>query len=221
MKYHIVQLGCQMNISDGERVQKALDDMGFEVTENEEEANVLGIIACSVRQKGIEYLLEAMKTVIGERRKTGLLMVGKGALRKDIEKRARRLGISDNVRFTGFVPEKELPYVFSSADLMVLPSISEPFGIALIEAMAAGLPVIGSRVGGIPEIIDEGVNGFIVPPKNPDRLASAILRLISDDKLRKSMGIRGRELAVKKFDWDIIAEKTERFYDKWNGEERK
>lgn len=168
-----------------------------------------------VKQKGIEYLMDAMKIVLEEYRKTGLIIVGEGALRESMEKRAKRLGISENVVFTGFLPEKELPYMFSSTDLMVLPSISEPFGIALIEALATGIPAIGTRVGGIPEMIKDGINGFLVNPRNSEEMAEKIITLLSDEDLRIEMGKEARKIAVKEFDWSIIAEKTEKFYSEW------
>ncbi len=168
-----------------------------------------------VKQKGLEHLLEAMKLVIKEYPKTRLLIIGKGSLRQELEKKARKAGIRDNVMFLGFLPENEMAYIYSSSDLFILPSISEPFGMVLVEAMASGLPCIGTEVGGIPEIIRDGDSGFIVPPKDPEKLAARIIEVLSDETLRKKMGRKGREIALKKFDWDIIAEKTERFYTDW------
>ncbi len=168
-----------------------------------------------VKQKGLEYLFEAMKLVVREQPRTRLLIMGKGSMRSKLERRAKRLGVEKNILFTGFLPEKEIPYIYSSADLFVLPSISEPFGIVLVEAMASGTPCVGTEVGGIPEIIRNGVNGFTVPPRKPEKMASRILEILSDESLRKKMAKRSREIAVKEFDWEVIAKRTERFYRDW------
>ena len=126
MKYHIVQLGCQMNISDGERVQKALDDMGFEVTENEEEANVLGIIACSVRQKGIDKVYSRVSKWNKWKQKKNLITFVSGCVLP-----------SDKEQFL-----KLFDLVFTMSDLSELPTMISQYGIvspAGMQTLDAGL----------------------------------------------------------------------------------
>jgi glycosyltransferase involved in cell wall biosynthesis len=103
----------------------------------------------------------------------------------------------------GKVSRSELVREFAEADFLVLPSRFEPFGIVLLEAMAAGLPVIASRVGGIPEIVTEEETGLLVEPDNPDRLADALWLLCQDESLRFSMGRMARE-RVKRYAWDSV-----------------
>jgi glycosyltransferase involved in cell wall biosynthesis len=116
---------------------------------------------------------------------------------------AQRLGVSDRLTFVGKLSRAELVEEYAQAQFFVLPSIFEPFGIVLLEAMAAGLPVIASRVGGIPEIVEDGRTGLLVEPGNPGSLAEALRHLCRDEVLRKSMGRRARE-HVMPYDWELI-----------------
>ncbi len=116
---------------------------------------------------------------------------------------AHRLGVSDRVAFVGKLSRAELLQEYAQAQFFVLPSIFEPFGIVLLEAMAAGLPVIASRVGGIPEIVEDGRTGLLVEPGNPGALAEALRHLCRDEVLRRSMGHSARE-QVAHYDWDLI-----------------
>ena len=116
---------------------------------------------------------------------------------------AHRLGVSDRVAFVGKLSRAELLQEYAQAQFFVLPSIFEPFGIVLLEAMAAGLPVIASRVGGIPEIVEDGRTGLLVEPGNPGALAEALRHLCRDEVLRTSMGRSARE-RVTRYDWELI-----------------
>src|SRR5205807_507382 len=116
---------------------------------------------------------------------------------------AHRLGVSDRVAFVGKLSREELLQEYAHAQFFVLPSIFEPFGIVLLEAMAAGLPVIASRVGGIPEIVDDARTGFLIEPGNPGALAEGLRLLSTDEGLRKSMARAARE-RVTSYDWSAI-----------------
>ena len=166
-----------------------------------------------VKQKGLDTLIRAMKIV----RKSGdvrLVIAGEGAQMEPLEKLAASLGLSDSIEFPGFVEDEKVREIYAESDLFVLPSVSEPFGMVLVEAMAGGLPCIGTDVGGIPEIIEHGRNGLIVPPGSVEALASGITELLRDDEKRERMAAEALKTA-RMFDWDIIAEKTERFYNEW------
>jgi len=150
-------------------------------------------------QKGIEYLIKAVPLVLKEVPKTVFIIGGDGSLRSYHESLAKELGVSENTLFTGYIPQEELPHFYAACDVFVIPSVVEAFGLVTIEAMACGKPVIGTNVGGIPDIIKDGVNGFLVEPKDVSVLAEKITILVNDSNLSKRMGKAGRETAEKKF----------------------
>jgi len=164
---------------------------------------ILFVGRCYPRQKGLEHLIRALGllmsawgphlTIVGED------WGGVGPL----QAMASDLGIDKQVTFTGALPRTEVIRAYKSADVFVLPSLFEPFGIVLLEAMAAGLPVVASRVGGIPEVVEDGRTGFLVPPGDPEALAQALERLFSDRELRRDMGREGR-LTASRYSWDRI-----------------
>lgn len=165
-----------------------------------------------IPQKGLPYLIDAMAEVAKEYPKTGLLIVGKGKEKSKLERRVRRLALDKNVIFPGFIPEEQLPHVYSSADVYVLPSLWEVLPISLLEASACGAPLLASDAGGNPEVIENGVNGFIFKRGDTKALAQKMRTLIGDPKMRRKMGRESRRMAMKKFDWELIAKKTLKYY---------
>jgi glycosyltransferase involved in cell wall biosynthesis len=105
-----------------------------------------------------------------------------------------------------------MPGQYAKADLFVLPSRRESFGLVLAEAMAAGLPVIATQVGAIPEVVKDGETGILVPPEDPSALANAVSDLLDHPRVMKDMGTRGRERAEKHFTWDKVAQRVVRTY---------
>jgi D-inositol-3-phosphate glycosyltransferase len=142
-----------------------------------------------------------------------LLIVGDGDLRPQYESKVHELGLSDNVIFVGNAPDDELPAYYAASDVLVLPSedMSEGFGLTLLEANASGRPCIGSNTGGIPGVICDGYNGFLVPPKDPETLARRVIDMASNTNARQKMGVNGRKIALS-HDWKIAARKTEYVY---------
>lgn len=165
-----------------------------------------------VARKGLEDLLVALALVHKKKKNTKLILVGRGMLKNHLQKLAFRLGISNNLIFTGPMPTDELVKHYAGADVFVLPSYYEGQGLVLLESMACETPVVATNVGGIPEIVTDGENGLLVEPKKPEQLADAILKIIDDTELRTKLGKNGRETAVKNYDWKIIAEKMEKIY---------
>jgi glycosyltransferase involved in cell wall biosynthesis len=165
------------------------------------------------RYKGLDVLLDAFQAVRRKEPKARLLVVGEGDLLPEYASKARRLGIQSSVTFVGGVPDPTLPCFYASADVLVLPSRdkSEGFGLTLLEANACGKPVIGSKVGGVPSVVKDGFNGFLVPPNDPPSLANAILTLLRDERLRLEMGKNGRGWA-EQHDWSMVAEATVELY---------
>jgi phosphatidylinositol alpha-mannosyltransferase len=164
------------------------------------------------KRKGFDYLLEAYKTVKPEAPNCRLIQVGPGVrLRKKYEKRISQHRIPD-VNFTGYATYSDLPRYYKTADIACFPATGrESQGIVLLEAMAVGKPIIASDIDGYSSVLTDGVEGIAVPPRNAEKLAEAILRLIKDKKLRLEMGARGKPRALQ-YEWSIIAKKVLDFY---------
>jgi glycosyltransferase involved in cell wall biosynthesis len=131
-----------------------------------------------------------------------------------LKAQAKFLGIEDRVVFMGYVPDDVLPEVFRMADVFVLPSVSsEAFGIVVLEAMASGVPVVATDVGGIPEVVKENEAGLLVPPGNELELREAIQKLLNDEELRKQYGSKGRKAVEEKYSWDKVVVEIEKIYE--------
>lgn len=161
-------------------------------------------------QKGVRTLVEAAR-LLGAQGGAQFLLVGDGPQRPTLEREVRRLGVDDVVHFFGFVSHERVPAVLAHADLLVLPSLYEELGTVLLEAMWVGVPVVASRTGGIPDIIDDGVNGVLVSPGDSEALARAIDRLLSDPDLARRLGEVARERA-QGYDWEVLAERVLEVY---------
>jgi glycosyltransferase involved in cell wall biosynthesis len=165
------------------------------------------------KYKGLDVLIEAIALVRKQLPQTKLLVVGGGELETKYRQLAHQLGIGDCVIFAGNVSEDELPKYYASSDMLVLPSKdrSEGFGLTILEANATGKPAVGTTVGGIPSVIQNGYNGLLVPPNRPEALAEAIKTALADEDLLERMGRNGRKFA-EQHDWSITAEQTENVY---------
>lgn len=161
--------------------------------------------------KGAIYLIEAMKIIADKNTNTRLFIVGDGEERKYLENRSRDLNIDRYVNFVGQVPNEEVPWYMVSGDIFILPSLSEGFPVAVLEAMASGLPVISTNLGALHEFVKDGKNGFLAEPKNPEQIADKILMLLEDDELRERMSKENKEV-VKRYSWGAIIERLERIY---------
>ncbi|MDI6644892.1 MAG: glycosyltransferase [Methanobacteriaceae archaeon] len=143
-----------------------------------------------VSQKGVEYLIKAKKYIKTD---SYLLIVGNGPLQKELKTIVKNEDLKD-VLFIG--PRDDVEMIMPQCDVVVLPSISESFGIVILEAMASGVPVVATNTGGIPEIVTTDV-GIIVEPRNPMAIANAVDQILSDPKLKSELGINAREKALK------------------------
>ncbi|MBD3156893.1 glycosyltransferase [Candidatus Peregrinibacteria bacterium] len=162
-------------------------------------------------RKGLQYLIKALPEVIEEHPRTILAIAGSGPLRNDLEKMAMREGVMDHVRFLGF--QKDIPHIMAASDLFVLPSKKEAFGLVLLEAGIARVPVVASNVGGIPEIIDHEKTGLLIPPENPRKLAESILTIVNDTLKRDQYSENAYKKIKDTFDAKIMAKKTANLYD--------
>jgi glycosyltransferase involved in cell wall biosynthesis len=171
---------------------------------------VIGSVGHMSRQKGYEFLVEAIPVVRLKYPRARFVLVGKGLLRKELEEQAKSLGVQDALVFAGI--RNDVPAVLNCFEVFVLPSLWEGFGVAIIEALACGVPVIASRVGGIPEIIENGVDGLLVPPARPRPLAESVIRLLDNPTLRRDMIYRGLRKAVEQFSVSRMAQTMTNLY---------
>ena len=148
-------------------------------------SRVVGIVARLAEQKGIEILLDAIPRLLEAAPDTRVLVVGDGPSRAALDARARRLRIQSAVHFLGYRSDVEV--IYAALDVMVMPSHHEGFGIAFIEAMAMDVPVVGTRIVGSVDAVEDDITGLLVPPDDPAALAAAILRLFDDPKLRRRL----------------------------------
>ncbi len=163
---------------------------------------------------GPDVLLRAMKIVCNNDMAVELDMYGFEHKSPWVRKMVGELGISSIVRFKGWIHMDLVMPALADYDLMVMPSRAESFGVAALEAGAVGLPTVASNVGGIPEIIEDGRTGILVPPDNPEALADGILKLAGDAELRKKMGMSARKRVEEKFHWNNNLMEMMRLYER-------
>jgi glycosyltransferase involved in cell wall biosynthesis len=156
--------------------------------------------------KGNVPLIQAL-AALGERGTDArLTIVGDGPQLPELRELARSLGVSDRVEFTGAVGQDEIRELYARADVFVLASFAEGLPVVLIEAMSTGLPVVASRITGVPELVDEGVSGVLAPPGDVSGLTEALARMLGESPERRAeMGRAGRERVVSEFDIDRVA----------------
>jgi glycosyltransferase involved in cell wall biosynthesis len=163
-------------------------------------------------RKGIRFLIEAVAQLKPRFPDIKLVLAGDGFERPELVKLAEYLEIGEDVTFLGWVPNTALPPYYRSAAVSVIPSLEEGFGIPAAEAMGCEVPVVATDAGGLPEVVEDGVTGLVVPRGDSAALASAIGRLLDNAELRRQMGVAGRERALRLFDWDRTAEQFEKLY---------
>lgn len=155
-----------------------------------------------VLSRGVEDVIEAL---VHLPQNVKFLIAGSGEDREKLEHIARGLGVSDRVIFAGHVPHNELPAHLKISDIFVRPSIIEGMGNAFVEAFAAGIPVVATPVGGIPDFLTDGVTGLFCEVRNPESLAHAVKRYLDNPALKVRIVENAKNLAVDKYDWDLIA----------------
>lgn len=163
--------------------------------------------------KGPDVLLKAISKIEKNMRDIKLVFVGTGVMVNELKILSEKLGIKKIVDFVGFVDGYKKVMYYKSSDIFVLPTIeSEMFGIVNLEAMACGIPVVASRIGGIPDLVNDGENGLLVHPNDVDSLSDAITYLLQREELCKIMGIEGNK-RVENYSLESIAEKMGKIYE--------
>jgi glycosyltransferase involved in cell wall biosynthesis len=154
------------------------------------EARVIGTVGSLYPVKGQTHLLQAMAQVVKRVPTAVCLIVGRGELLSTLQQQANELQLGERVKFLGF--RSDVAELLSLMEVFILPSLSEGLPLSLLEAQAAGKPVVASRVGGNPEVVENGKTGFLVPPSEPDMLAERIVQLLENPSAAIAMGERGR-----------------------------
>ncbi|NHJ47606.1 MAG: glycosyltransferase family 4 protein [Asgard group archaeon] len=184
-----------------------------------ENENIIAYIGRLVPEKGVNVLLGAVKFVLERLPDTKFVVAGEGWHRNELETLTRELGITEKVLFTGYLPDEDFLAYFNVAEVLVVPSTYEPFGIVALEGMATKTPIVVSDVGGLSEIVDHGWTGMKVPPDNSMALADTIVELLENQSLAKNIVKNAMEKLTYVYDWSIIADHTmkvyERVFEEW------
>ncbi len=174
------------------------------------EGPFVGMMAQFIERKGHDLLLDAVPEILQRHPGTVFLLMGRGPLEDRIKARVERMGLGHAVRLPGFVPD--LHAIRGGLDLVVHPATAEGLGVAVLEASGSGLPVVAGAHGGLPEIVEDGVTGFLVEPTDPTALAGAVDRLLSDPALRHRMGKAGSERVAELFSVDRMVDEHVALY---------
>jgi len=166
--------------------------------------------------KGVKYLVSAMPKILEAHPDAKLIICGEGEEKPSIESQIKGLGLEGSITFYGTVNLDTLAMLYATSSVFVLPSINrlEAFGIVQLEAMACYTPVVASDIPGVNSVMDIGKSGLLTPIQNPDAIAAAVIKILKDPELLKSMGARGRHLVETKYDWPIISKEVELVYKK-------
>jgi glycosyltransferase involved in cell wall biosynthesis len=168
----------------------------------------VGSVRAGDTHKGLRYLLEAFAQVAIQFSEAELVVVGGGDGQAVYGAMARSLGIASRVKFLGALEGDKLVAEYQRAAILVVPSLSESFGMVAAEAMAAGLPVVATKVGGLPSLVADKQTGYLVPPANAQALAKKISYLLTHPKIAEKFGAAGRRRAEARLDWQIRARQT-------------
>jgi glycosyltransferase involved in cell wall biosynthesis len=190
--------------------RKVKEELGF----NPDAIAILSVGRLYAR-KGLFSLIESMPQVIKRFSNAKFIISGKGQsneMRKLVA-HAEKLGVKDNIIFTGYYPDKKLPKLYQAADVFAFSTFYEHHPFAILEALATGLPVVTTNVGGIPETIENGKNGFLVEPFHQNQLADRILYLLEHPAEASEMGFEARKTVEERFDWRIVVKKVLKVYD--------
>ena len=206
-KTSIVRLGLDLETFTRSEPGRLRHDLGIP-----KEAPLVGIVGRLVPIKALDLFLEAASLIVKTNRNVHFAIVGDGELWDQLHEDVSALGLGDMVHFAGW--RRDLPEVYSDLDVVVCCSRNEGTPVSLIEACAAGRPVVGTQVGGIPDIIAAGVNGLVVPSGDSNSLAAAVIALIADPAKRLSMGFAGRQMVMERYSSNRMVSELKAVYSR-------
>ena len=188
-KFKIEELKNRLKIEDGDKIVITISRL--------------------VEKNGVGDLIEAISKckIANPEQRIKLMIIGSGSLEENLKIKVQKSKLQDSVLFLGDIPYDEIPAYLAISDVFVRPSFSEGLGNAFLEAMAMGVPIIGTPVGGIPDFLQDGITGLACKVRNPDDIAKKISRILADEGLRRLLGENGRKLVHERYDWDFIAQK--------------
>ncbi len=187
----------------------------YSIPERSVNSKIILFVGRLVQEKGVHVLITAFEKLTHNKKiSLNLIVVGEGPLRQRLMRKVEGLGLKKHVHFLGFVDDTTLISLYSSADIFVVPSLYEPFGIVALEAMSSRTPVVVSNVGGLAEIVNDGITGLKFPPGDADSLAAAITRILEQPLLAESLTSKAYHESINEYNWDLVAEKTLQTYNK-------
>ena len=197
---------------DLRKFNPGLSDEIFRKQFNLEGSRIILTVGRLNYQKGFHYLIQAMPKILRAVSNAKLVIVGEGELLTYLKDLSNSLGIGDKVVFTGALPQSFISAAYASAEVFVLPSLFESLGISLLEAQAMEKPVVGTRVGGLPEALEENKSGILVEAKKPNELAKATIKLLRDPEKAATMGKYGRKFVEAHYDLESSVDRVLGFY---------
>ncbi len=207
-KYVIIHSGIMLQKLMNMNIDVEAGRREFDIPQD---STVLGVVGRLVSIKGHKYLVAAAEKIVKEFGNTFFVFVGDGNLESRLERQAESLGIRENIIFTGW--RKDAVKIIALFDILVVPSLNEGMGKMLIEGMSLGKPVVASRVGGIIDLVKDGDDGILVPPKDSEALEGAILKLIRNKNLAKEMGRNGKAKVYPEYDTFVMVKQIEELYE--------
>ncbi len=185
--------------------------------------NVLLFIGRIVEKKGLIFLIKAMPEIMLKNPDTELIICGDGPLKKEYERLILKMNLEDSIRFVGYISDENIKIEYLSlSDILIVPSIltkfgdTEGLGVVLLEGLATGTPVIASNIGGIPDIIKDGENGFLTEPENSEDIAKNVGIILSDKILKQEFSNNGLKIVYEKFSWEVVIKKISKIYNELN-----
>lgn len=176
-------------------------------------SNELLFVGRLAEQKGIRYLIMAMPEILKKHPQTTLSIIGDGPERESLLRQTTVSGVGQHVRFHGALENSELRELYGNAAIFVSPSLAEGLGLTLVEALACECPVVASDLPAIRDVVSDGITGILCNQKDSADLANKIITMLNDPTLRQAIGRAGRQHVLKRFDWNIIAERYIRLID--------
>jgi len=209
-KVHISPMGIDFSVYKRIDKNRARHDLGLDPNKK-----YILCVAAMVERKGLNYLIRSMPPIREQLPNTELLLVGQGYYRTQLQRLAQKLRVQDTIHFIPaadadpMVPDEQLPLYYNAADVCVLPSLIEALGVVCIEAIACETPFIGTNVEGIPSLVEQFEAGLLIPPRDSNAIASAVINVLEDGAVLNA----NRERAKNYYDWHNVAKKNIEVYD--------